>query len=1006
MPDAPSPDETMAALQAPPAPAPAEPWEQAAEAMVQGSQMPSLSAPTPESPPQSGVRIPVVAPDGTEGTIDISQRAEAEQSGYRIQSPEEIAAEKYGTLGQQAIGFGEEVAGGATADLSKLAEVKSGLTTPEAIAGRAQALGPVGRFVGSGLGFGTLWALTDGLGVGAEGAAGPIAEALGSKVAASAATMAAYGAGQSINDQMLGGGPISAEAVLIDAGLSGAVGGATEGLLGLAGRGAPPALDAAKDAMGNLDTIAQKALRRALVAGGADEDVVAAGIDYARKAADAGMTLPAYLKVEGEKSAVGAADGAAALREKIQSMLFGGEDNPGGLNAARYEAVKNALYGQPLEAAMQGADDFSATIRQQIDAADSNPNAFGYRAKPDLGSIAKVRSLLWDVAKQAQSGLGAEESEGLRDWLVAEVKSARLIPGSQAESAATSAIDALSDGLLSDFADAAQKAAAGFDSDVGWASMRSTPVQRVESLLNEFDAEVSGLRAKAARIAETGTGKAPEAFDVWKAGDRFRDNAQGAIDDWSNESHGSYADADAWIQRVSGIGGSFTKDSESFGPTLHETWSEIQDAMSRFKGADDEMLKHLGVQVSGTRYVSARRFRSLLDEIATDHAGLGSARADAYDEWVASARNLIDVADKAYRTMPEAAAPDRAALESMLESANEAKADALRKLGLGDAIKNMKGGSLSLGNWWFPAFIAHQFGVPSPLVPFVVAAYKAGQLVFRPRAAMEAYGKVASLSSKLASKINISAKGAAKALMAADYGLHGTVGASVHDEVERAVQSSLLGGARAATNEEGSARHRAELSMLGDPEVLGGRLSHAWSGLPPETSSAGVQASMRLLAAHQAIAPQPSADGTLSASDALLHGMKLHALQHPVETLLGNLADGNHDPTMAALVASAYPAVHQAATHALLSSLGKKDLSGLNVYAKAALGSFLGAEQWPQSSGQLAQVDYGSPLKPGSPGLPGGRTAKNLARTSGLARFKSDLSQSSRLPIDRPWKPA
>lgn len=1010
--------------------------------------LPPLGTPAaPPSPePPSTQRIPVVSPDGKYGTIDASDRAAAESAGYRFPSEAELAQQKYGSFPQEALGAAETVAGSATADLSKLAETKLLGVSPEDIEGREEALGPVGRFAAGGIGFGTLYALTGGLGAGLE-AAGPLTEALGgSRALAAAASMGAYAAGQSVDDQMIGPAPFSAEAVLEDAGIGAVLGGATEGLLGLAGRQATSAIGSAKVALGNIDELGQRALTRTLVAGGADEQSVAAGLRISQEAAEAGMTPQDFLRVQGEKDGVQAAHSAADLDSRVAEAMYGGDDSDGFVKD-RYKAVERALEGQPVEAAFDGADRLMEQIGAQIKEADANPNAYGYRPIAGLGAATRIRGMLGDLAESAKKGTAAgtpaaafsnaigiireavenvtalapegsrvmAAGEGAVDILseaegvarvragedAASVASEMLGPGHQGAPNLAERLAALSgDNQL--LAKATASAARAFDREVGWDSVRSSIVKRASALLDEFSTDVEAQRLK------MGTPSEPGAMDIWKTGDRLRQDSASAIRDWGAESRGAYKDASAFGERIAGIAASFTKDDQAFGPSLHRAWSVPQEAFRNWMGARSALLSKMGEGTADSeRAISSEKFLKFLTGLAKDRTGDGTLSGRIFDEYMGSTRDLIDSMDKAYQTMPNAPAPSRATLESLVQAANDAKVSALQKMGLGAAIDAMKGGST--GSWWLPAYIARQFGVAEPALPFVVGAYKLGKLVTRPRAAIEAYGQLARIVSKLRGKIGVSAKAAAKALTAADYGMRGSIGNALHEHIQSATMASILGRAAAASMADGSRRHAEELANIGtDPTEIGSRLGHAWSSMPPDTADAGVRATMREIAVRRSVQP-PARPIQISDSDAMVHGLMLDAIHRPVEALLGGLADGFYDPTRAAVARAARPEIAKASDAALLDELSKlKGLGEMNPYARGALNLHLGGHADPDGMAESAQASYAQPSAPGSQGLPNGVRAGDISggSRSGLVRkFKSDLAQREGLPIDRTWKP-
>jgi hypothetical protein len=196
---------------------------------------------------------------------------------------------------------------------------------------------------------------------------------------------------------------------------------------------------------------------------------------------------------------------------------------------------------------------------------------------------------------------------------------------------------------------------------------------------------------------------------------------------------------------------------------------------------------------------------------------------------------------------------------------------------------------------------------------------------------------------------------------------------------------------------EGSQRHGQDLATaMADPETLGANLGNAWSGMPPDTAAAGTTATANQLKVRQSIQPPPGS----TASDEIVHGSLLHAIENPVSPL-DDLAAGRHDPKRQAVAALASPAISREAQAALLHELAQLDTSKMNPYAKAALASFQGGQAWPDGTAEAAQAAYASVSQPGSPGLPGGKSLGAKARNS---KTKFKLNQS-RLPIDSTERP-
>lgn len=110
----------------------------------------NLAPDAPSAPQQQQQPSYVMSPEGELHTMDPSEVSVATQNGWSVATPEDINRAKYGGFGQQALGAAEGAAEAATFGGSTAAEVASGLTTPEDIAGRREA-GP-GHIIGQAIG--------------------------------------------------------------------------------------------------------------------------------------------------------------------------------------------------------------------------------------------------------------------------------------------------------------------------------------------------------------------------------------------------------------------------------------------------------------------------------------------------------------------------------------------------------------------------------------------------------------------------------------------------------------------------------------------------------------------------------------------------------------------------------------------------------------------------------------------------------------------------------------
>jgi hypothetical protein len=228
---------------------------------------------------QQGVKLPVLSPDGTPGTIDSSEAYTAFQSGFSYetneQQQERRKQKEFGDRPVAAAALG--AARSLSFGLSDQALVGSGLAKDETlreIKDRNSELSTVGEIAGifaPGLG------IAKGLGAGVKGVAtaGTAAEKAvaraitrrswqrlgatgestlakkvlanaGAKATGSAVEGAFYGAGHIISEDALGNAELNAESLLANVGMGALIGGAAGGVLGGVGAVGKAGLEASK----------------------------------------------------------------------------------------------------------------------------------------------------------------------------------------------------------------------------------------------------------------------------------------------------------------------------------------------------------------------------------------------------------------------------------------------------------------------------------------------------------------------------------------------------------------------------------------------------------------------------------------------------------------------------------------------------------------------------------------------------------------------------------------
>lgn len=197
--------------------------------------------------------VQVIAPDGTRGSVPVSQYAKASQMGYKLVDDKTLAGEaQTRMLGEHPVQAGiEGLARGASFGLSDVLAKSSGkdMQTLQRLKEANPIAAGAGEFAGmaipSLLTGGAATAVTKGV------AAKVAAKSLATRIAArglagagvGAVEGAAFGAGQAISEDALGEADLTAEHLLSRMGYGALFGGAVGGALGAAA----PALGAAKN---------------------------------------------------------------------------------------------------------------------------------------------------------------------------------------------------------------------------------------------------------------------------------------------------------------------------------------------------------------------------------------------------------------------------------------------------------------------------------------------------------------------------------------------------------------------------------------------------------------------------------------------------------------------------------------------------------------------------------------------------------------------------------------
>ncbi len=160
--------------------------------------------------------------------VDDAQRAQFDPQQYLTQKRIDqynALQSQYGSTGQQALAGLEAFGRGASLGTSGLLETKLGLTTPEAMAGRAEA-NPYTSGLGNIAGGAALIGVTGGLSAPVEaGLVGAGAKGILPRVIGHAAEGATFGAGNVVSDYSMGDPNLNGQKILADIGFGAALGG-------------------------------------------------------------------------------------------------------------------------------------------------------------------------------------------------------------------------------------------------------------------------------------------------------------------------------------------------------------------------------------------------------------------------------------------------------------------------------------------------------------------------------------------------------------------------------------------------------------------------------------------------------------------------------------------------------------------------------------------------------------------------------------------------------------
>ena len=920
--------------------------------------------PPPQAPAQAPAPVPdpnepkvqVHTPDGGRGTVPRSSLQDAIDKGYQPFTSQELVEEKYPGFGNKALGFVEEALGAGTAGLSKVLEKQFGVA-PEDIAGRAEALGPLGRGAADVLGFAGLTALTGGLGAEADvaGAAakvpfgGALANILGTslpaRIAASSASMAAYEGAQQVSEMQIGDPSFNSEAVLAHIGLAGLLSGALEGVFGLAGQAIPAAVGAAKSSMGTLDEVMQKALTKGLVASGSPQEVIEASLKIAQEAAAAGKPVEEYMASDAAKANKDVVDALSTLRKNVVDGR-----NPASLSKwwtdNRMSTIAEALRGVPEEQVAAKAAELSKSLSDLLNVPDAEKIAHGFKPHAVANPL---------------------DAEGM----AAQVEEADATPGMPPPT-----------------------------------NIRYTePAQftAVRAIQENFNKAVSAAE-----------GSDDAAFKIFQAADKARDDM--GLLRYNENGLRVKGQLGKWVGDVQRSFANFTKSPEVFGDQIKPIWGDTQDAFHKMLDADKALVTGLGKGLKGAKVLSHDAFaKNFMEGAANAREGLGEASKTAlHENWLNSVKDFTDKVEQAAQQTPKPY--DTAATKAGLDALSEIKKSALAKYGLADAFNHLKGGkSLALGGLWLPSLILKHLGMPTPALPFVLGGYEVGRMVARPRATIAAYGQLANIVAKTHAAIGIGARGAARALTAVEFGANAAPRAAYYDAVEKGFRQSLLGGAKAASLQHAPAQHAQELASLGGPEDLGARLGHATSPLPPDTRQALMTKAAAQIALRKQInpIPPPTVGGweqKASESDAWTHAQMVHLIDNPLH-LATLVEEGRLRPDHVMISQSANPRLHAEMVSQIDDALAKRGMDSMGPQARATWNILHSRDAWPLGVAESTQIGYGMPA-PDAGVQPvqdkQGRTGASTVtgeKISKLGKYEAE-SFGRRLPYQgATWKP-
>lgn len=354
--------------------------------------------------------VTVKSPMGQLGTVPEANLKDALDKGFQIPNNDEIKAFndkiEYGSgLSNSLKAFGEAAAGTATFGISRELENVTGLTTPEAQAGRAK-YNPISRTLGDVAGIATPLGIEGAAAKGALGAADVLKPVVAtSKIGARAAEAATalapeasfvgrmaapaaqgiaegalYGVNQTVNEHALGDPDLNGEKLLQNIGYGALFGGTIGGGLGVAEDIVPKAVTGARDALGKA--------KNALL--GVEDEVGPLGKAYA-KASSFVSGKPEESIIEALKQKKNLIDNpetrekmASGFSKSLQDMFSKVNDALGAANKeARPEEIKQLLATMPAENAIKEGshiwDSVDNAIKEMTDHSPLYPQSVVYK---------------------------------------------------------------------------------------------------------------------------------------------------------------------------------------------------------------------------------------------------------------------------------------------------------------------------------------------------------------------------------------------------------------------------------------------------------------------------------------------------------------------------------------------------------------------------------------------------------------------------------------------------